>query len=301
MSNSVITPEKAAFELTILLNAVFGKDRFPIDVPAVALEISRNRFPDDPILDVKGDNLPKFDGALFRARSKKGWGIIYNNAISSPGRINFTLAHELGHYLLHRLRYPDGIYCGQQDVVRWDSHYGRIEQEANAFAANLLMPLDDFRALIPPKATIDIDALSASADRYRVSFIAAALRWINYTDRRAVLVVSRDGFILWSRASASALKTGAYFKTSAGPIEIPEQALPARACDFEKGRAAVDHERGVWFPREPVRELALLSEQYDFAISLLLLPDEPPAYEWTADPYPDAYEKMLGLSRDGTG
>src|SRR6266571_3775794 len=50
----------------------------------------------------------------------KGWGIFYNSAISSEGRINFTLGHEFGHYLIHRLAYPDGIRCGEQDVVRWD-------------------------------------------------------------------------------------------------------------------------------------------------------------------------------------
>jgi len=31
-------------------------------------------------------------------------------------------------------------------VVRWDSEYGQVEHQANLFAANFLMPLDDFRA-----------------------------------------------------------------------------------------------------------------------------------------------------------
>src|SRR3546814_9114430 len=52
--------------------------------------------------------------------AKRGWGIIYNDAITSKGRINFTLAHEFGHYLLHREAYPDGLECGAQDMVRWD-------------------------------------------------------------------------------------------------------------------------------------------------------------------------------------
>jgi hypothetical protein len=138
------------------------------------------RFPDDPIVGVMGDDLPGFDGALFRAPSgRKGWGIIYNNRISSAGRINFTLAHEFGHYLLHRSHYPDGMRCGEQDFVRWDSEYGQVEHQANVFAANLLMPLDDFRRQVPARSKIDMVAIAHCRDRYGVSLIACILRWLS--------------------------------------------------------------------------------------------------------------------------
>ena len=42
------------------------------------------------------------------------------------------MTHELGHYLVHRVRYPDGFQCGEQDVVRWDSEYGRLERQFNS-------------------------------------------------------------------------------------------------------------------------------------------------------------------------
>src|ERR1700733_8244860 len=104
------TPERWAFDITRLLDAAFPTDRFAIDVAAFAREYSNQRFPDDPIVSVKGDSLPTFDGALFRVPSgRKGWAIIYNNAIASKGRINFTLAHEFGHYLVHREAYPNGF------------------------------------------------------------------------------------------------------------------------------------------------------------------------------------------------
>jgi len=196
------SPERWAYEITRLLNAVFGADRFPIDIPTVAREYTAQRFPDEPIISVLGDNLPGFDGALFRAPAgRKGWGIIYNTQIRSKGRINFTLAHEFGHFLLHRLVYPNGFRCGEQDVVRWDSEYGQVEHQANVFAANFLMPLDDYRRQIAATANVDFDMIAHCADRYRVSLIAAVLRWLSYTEKRAVLVVSRDGFILWARSS----------------------------------------------------------------------------------------------------
>ena len=266
-------PERWAFDITKMLNQVLGPEHFPIDVIGLAREYSAQRFPGDAITLAAGASLPGFDGALYRAPAgKSGWGIVYNDAFTSPGRINFTLAHEFGHYLLHRTDYPQGIQCSAQDVVRWDSAYAQIEQQANRFAANLLMPFDDFRRLIEPRAKVDLDMISHCADRYRVSLIAAILRWLAYTDRRAVLVVSRDGFILWSRASDMALKTGAFFRTSDGPIEIPAASLAATQDQLVDGRAGLQHGPGVWFA-EPLREMTIFSEQYDFTISLLLLED----------------------------
>jgi IrrE N-terminal-like domain len=290
------TAERWAFEITHLLNAVMGGERFPVDIPMIAKEYSSTKWPDDPIISVKGDNLPKFDGALFKAPAgKKGWGIIYNNAMGSLGRINFTLAHEFGHYLLHRLAYPDGFYCSQEQVA-WDSEYGQIEHQANVFAANFLMPLDDFRRQIPERAKVDLDMISHCADRYRVSLIAAVLRWLHYTSKRAILVVSRDGYVLWARSSTPALKTGAYFRTSAGPIEIPGASLAARQDLLVDGRTGVEHGAGVWL-REPVREMTIFSEQYDFVISLLLLDDARPFAVEEAEPEVDTYDKLAPPER----
>src|SRR6516225_1289161 len=253
-------PERWAIEITKVLNLVLGPEHFPIDVIRVARDYTAQRFPGDPITMAQGANLPGFDGALFPAPAgKTGWGIVYNNALASPGRINFTLAHEFGHYLLHRADYPNGIRCGEQDVVRWDSAYGQIEYQANRFAATLLMPVDDFRRQIADDAKVDLDLISHCADRYRVSLIAAILRWLTYTTRRAVLVVSRDDFILWSRSSDAALKTGAFFRTSGPPVEIPVASLAATRDQLIDGRVGVLHRPGVWFPKE-VREMTIFSE-----------------------------------------
>lgn len=243
-----------------------------MNVRRLAKDFSTQRFPDDPITLVLGGRLPGFEGALYRApEGKKGWGIIFNDRITSSGRINFTLAHEFGHYLLHRLSYPDGIECGQQDMVRWDSEYGKIESQANEFASALLMPLDDFRRQIDARAKPNLDDIGACADRYGVSLIAATLRWLQYTERRSVLVVSRDDFILWARSSDRALKTGAFFRTAnRPPVPIPSGSLPARPDLLEKSRGQIRHDEGVWF-REACDEIALVSDHYDFAISLLHL------------------------------
>jgi hypothetical protein len=268
------SPQRWANTLTLLLNSVHGAaaERFPVRVPELAKEFSRHRFPDDPLSLVAGDRLPNFDGALYKAPpGRKGWGIIYNDAIASPGRINFTIAHEFGHYLLHRLRFPDGIECSQQDMVRWDTEYREIEAQANDFAASLLMPLDDLRRQIDGRAKPRLDDLGGCAERYGVSLVAATLRWLQYTERRSVMVVSRDEYILWARSSKAALRTGAYFKTAGRPpIPVPPQSLAAQPELLEKSRGEMTHDCDVWFA-EPCEEIALASDQYDFTISMLHL------------------------------
>ena len=147
------------------------------------------------------------------------------------GRIAFTLAHEFGHYLQHRARSPEGFHCKGEDFVRWDPAYRQLENEANIFAAGLLMPLDDFRAQVPARDVVDLELLGGCAERYGVSLIAAALRWLEYTSRRAVLVLSREGFVLWARSSAAAFGSGLFIKTvGRPPVEIPEEFSPRVRC-----------------------------------------------------------------------
>ena len=154
------------------------------------------------------------------------------------------------------------------------------------FSAGLLMPFDDFRRQIPERDKVDLDMISHCADRYRVSLIAAVLRWLQYTARRAVLVVSRDGFILWSRASNAALRTGAFFRTSGPPIAIPADSLAGRQDTIIDGRAGIELGANVWFP-EPVREMTIFAEQYDFAVTLLLLENRDGYTQFDAEPEKD--------------
>jgi hypothetical protein len=256
-------------------------------------------FASDPVSLIAGDNLPGFDGALYKAPpGKKGWGIIYNKAIRSPGRINFTLAHEFGHYLLHRLNFPDGLECGQQDMMRWDSEYRQVESQANEFAAGLLMPFDDFRRQIDGRAKPTLDDIGACAERYGTSLVAATLRWLQFTERRSVLVVSRDGFILWARSSQKALKTGVYFKTAGTPpIPVPDSSLAAQPSLLDRSKGLLAHDEDVWFA-EPCEEIALASDQYDFTISLLHLG----AYDWSRrdeadEEEEDSFDRMVRSQR----
>jgi hypothetical protein len=274
---SQVTTAKAwASRLTHILNASLGgtPDRFPVKVGPVALDYSRQAFPDDPIRVVEGDPLGRFEGCLRPiGDGKPGWGILHNTGVS-PGRARFTLAHEFGHYLAHRhLAGTDGFSCSADDIARGQAAGRNIEREADEFAAALLMPFDDFRRQVGARDRADLHLLSACADRYGTSLLATVLRWLAYTERRAVLVVARDGFVDWSRSSEPALRTGAYLRTRGGPpVEVPAGALMGAPDLLLDMRAGIARGPSVWFGEESV-EMTLVADAYDFTASLILLGD----------------------------
>ena len=78
------TPARWAIDISKILNAIPDFVRFPVNVADVAKEISRIKFPDDPVTLIKGKNLPGFEGGMKRAPAGKvGWGIFYNTGIKS--------------------------------------------------------------------------------------------------------------------------------------------------------------------------------------------------------------------------
>lgn len=62
-------------------------------------------------------------------------------ASQSSGRRRFTIAHELGHwYVHHEAGSTEARFCRAQDTTPGVRASGALEREANAFAAELLMP-----------------------------------------------------------------------------------------------------------------------------------------------------------------
>lgn len=300
------TPQGWAIRLTQLISAVqqaHGLPRFPIDVAAVAKDFSRQVFPDAPITMVEGTALSKgVEGMLLPHPNGSGeWGIVYNDTIRSPGRRNFTLAHELGHYLLHRHAHPRGLQCSSRNMADWSAERGTIEAEANTFASYLLMPLDDFRAQIRGR-DVDIDTMTELADRYAVSLTAAILKWLTITDKRAMIVISKDGFIDWAWSSGPLIRSRIYYAARQTVIALPAGSLAAREVDADTGRHGVLHAPGVWLGTEPVREMTVFSPSNEMAISLLLYPDHAPSRWEMADldeeATPDTYERFMGGRAD---
>ena len=300
------TPQAWAIHLSQLVKIfhdAHGLDPFPIKVEPLAREYSRQVFPNEPITLVDGLELSGgFDGMLMPNPHVPGeWGIVYNKTIRSPGRINFTLAHELGHYLLHRHISPSGIQCGSREMLDWRSELGAIEAQANTFASFLLMPLDDFRRQIAGETT-SLDLMRHLADRYEVSITAAILKWLDMTTQRAMLVVSRSGFIDWARSSDSLMKSGVFYRARQQITPLPEQSLAGGKGLAIGTYAETKHPRGVWPGNEDVHEMTIFSPTNEMTITLLLYPDDAPNKRWAHDldepEEQDTYDRFVS---DGRG
>lgn len=269
----VWTPQKAAIRLTKIcdrVSEVHGAARFPVDVSELALGAAEVFKWPDPITKVESVDIKGFDGALFANEARNRWMMLYNNGLASPGRIRFTQAHELGHYILHRLK-RDEFRCSSDDMLSWEEK--NIEAEADLFASFLLMPLNDFRNQLT--TDVDIELLRHCAVRYGVSLTAAALKWIKCTEESAVLILSRDGFMKWAFSSAAARRNGVFFRTRKEVVKIPTGSLAACSTVTQE-RKGIELPASLWFPHADrnacVREMKIQSEQYEYVITLLCLP-----------------------------
>ncbi len=269
------TPPKAASKIVKIVDATsahLNLDRFPLDVPMVAYEAAQIFGWDDPIKRVESASIPGFQGALFPNQHRSEWMLLYNEDMPSKGRVRFTQAHELGHYILHRQQ-RDGFQCGVDEVLAGPGEDQDIEKQADQFASYLLMPIDDFRRQI--NGQVNLDVLGHCADRYGVSLTAAVLKWLDFTDEKAVVLNSSEGFVHWAYSSKSAREAGAFFATRKNLVEIPQGTLAAdESVRSEKlGRDVV---ATAWFKYadhgSALREMKLVMDQYERTLTLLILP-----------------------------
>jgi Zn-dependent peptidase ImmA (M78 family) len=133
--------------------ALFLRDLQRIEETAVALiKTCKITIPPVPVeiiathvgLNVIAYNLGEgISGTLV---VEKGKGFIGYNPSHVKGRQRFTIAHELGHFKLHRNASTEQLFVDKDFLVKYRSanNYSlqelKHEQEANAFAAALLMP-----------------------------------------------------------------------------------------------------------------------------------------------------------------
>lgn len=110
----------------------------------------------------------------------RNYTIAYNNAINSKGRINFTLAHEIGHIILNHHKDFEVTNTLQDNFTK--DEYKILENEANCFARNILAPaplvmqLNFFGAIFKMVDYFDITFKAATT---RLSFLKNDLYYLS--------------------------------------------------------------------------------------------------------------------------
>src|SRR5262249_16243047 len=90
-------------------------------------------------LKVKEVDAEGFDGALVRAEGLTCGTIAVRQSIREMGRKNFTIAHEIGHYILPGHDRSEAV-CSPSDIGNWSDTAQERERQADEFAAELLLP-----------------------------------------------------------------------------------------------------------------------------------------------------------------
>jgi Zn-dependent peptidase ImmA (M78 family) len=164
----------------------------PVSPKEFAIQLQIGVQPFDPA---------KSDISGFLMQHGNSFSIGYSTAIRSAGFQNFTIAHELGHYFIDD--HPLAVLAGGEHFSR--SGYiskDRYEEEADAFATELLMPWKLIEPLIRMNAG-GFQTIKAIADGCQSSLLASAIRYTQVTKECVAVIVSHLGVVEFMTASTS--------------------------------------------------------------------------------------------------
>lgn len=227
------------------------------------------------IVEVIGQTTDGFEGVLITDGSKTKGSIAYNDS-SRLERRRFTIAHELGHFLLPL--HGAGAQCVKSDMgvlASNDANRAR-EAEANRFAASLLMPKALFQRDIRRLGTPETQHIVKLAGDYEVSKEAAARRYTDLCDHCCAVIFSRHG------------KFRHFCKTKNFPFidisrdqPLPHQSISA-AANSEPGQLSEwsEAESTIWISEAGRLGGKVLYEQYldqanGYRLSMLSIDDAP--------------------------
>ncbi len=126
-------------------------------------------------------------------------GTIRVKAGVDRGRRRFSIAHEIGHFILH----PNGLSrCSTEDLSTW--HKGDRESQANAFAAEFILPSRMTRKYCEVD-NISLAPAKLMAEKFHVSLTASLIRFVDLCPTPcAVIAAAADTrTIRWSSPSGA--------------------------------------------------------------------------------------------------
>ncbi|HBJ1649206.1 ImmA/IrrE family metallo-endopeptidase [Clostridium botulinum] len=165
-------------------------------------------------LDIRINYEPLYSiEALLIISSGKKNIIIDNSRSLYPQRERFTIAHEIGHYII-----PWHENLQQCDkIVNFESN-DEVEKQANDFASELLVPKSNLLEDIKDKK-VTLSLIKSLAKQYDVSLVVMARRVLEYTDTEAVVLIyysnGKKYIQMKSKTFKEELKDGRITKSSA--------------------------------------------------------------------------------------
>jgi Zn-dependent peptidase ImmA (M78 family) len=209
-----------------------------------------------------------YDGALLRIRDARHGCIVINSRIREESRKRFTLAHEIGHFVLPGQQEVSAP-CKQQRIENWGADLYRPELEANRFAAEILMPRGLMAEFVQSEPSLE--SIRSIAQLCGTSLTASAVRLITLTPHRAAVVWSQNQKIVWSKLSAGfvrwirkgEVRENSFAARCYRKQSVPDQLapVPASAWLYEKG---LQERAQIW-------EQSVGLKNYGAVLSLLVI------------------------------
>lgn len=219
----------------------------------------------------------KIEGAEARIVMNENSGIItINSDIDLPTKRRFILAHELGHFELHR-NLSQGFNETDESLNHWyKKSLSSYEVDANEFAAEFLMPSDLFQNECRGKV-FDPTVIAHLANHFQVSKTASILKFVqNENGNHPIFVVCcQDNKMKWFK------KSNDFYHYSLFESNLPPPSGTVANEVFEKGIGYYGEEskqqiwKSDWFvmkddePESKFFEYCLFVKKYNYMLSVI--------------------------------
>lgn len=218
---------------------------------------------------VKEADLKNCDGRLVM---KKGRSIVtIDSKIEFEQRKRYVLAHELGHILLHANK--EASFTDDDSTL--DGYKkGPQEKEANDFAAELLMPADQFCASCEAKK-FSPDLISELAQKFNTSLTSTVYRFVDLGNHPIATFYSKGKKVQYWKKS-----TDFHYRIpDINKLDVPTDSVANEFYGFNRiyprKDAVQEISKSTWFELgkydddSPMYEFCIVTPRYNSVLSVI--------------------------------
>lgn len=174
----------------------------------------------------------RFDGRFEYIRGRPHIFVNDHGGSRNGGRVRFTLAHEFGHYILHRhVLHANGAF--QDTRIHLGENTNQREREANEFASEILLPTDLVRGSLAGKY-LTIQHVAELADQAAASISATAIQVARITSDRICFLWEEEDLISWVVPSDDWRASKLPWSSLRGNPPPPEARAAKNPGDYEE-------------------------------------------------------------------
>ena len=202
--------------------------------------------------------------------------ITVSTSIKNSQRRRFSIAHELGHLELHRQELI--FLCDSENINDWSSKTSirNLEQEANKFAASLLLPEKLFSPLCL-KTEPSLNTVRLLAEQFNVSLTATIIRYVQFCYDPVAIVFTQRRQIKWFQRNEAFEDYGFFVNVNS---MVEDSTVAARFFNSESlPKSAQLVKASSWMMPGGYKDIYLHEQciampNYDAVLSLLWVEDE---------------------------